>query len=443
MKVQAGLFAKALEIHKVMVKGHADGSVMSNVRLTPVGRESLVVASTNHESTVHVVLPSINDEKDVPMLVPCERLAKIVAEFMDTDQVRLEQESNGTGGKSLRLWCAGSKFAFNHMDNDQYTSTAISQSSDGSFMIDKNELVASLQMAAPNVKQDEKAGCTGGVCLSIKRNGDLVDLRIMATTGHHAIQIDSKTGETKDLLTREYRITISPNVISTLTSMCKIGDDQKFKVSILGGEGILVFEINGATTEARSLEGQFPDLAPLMKKSGATSIRVNRKSLVQALKKAEPLLIGKTQTTTLVIAQNKAAIWISDQMLGSSIVPFYVVQKQGALGHIAVNYRYLSSYLKLLHGDTVDIIFTSGGVNPVFIDSNSGSDAGILIVVMPLKMDANIPDIEKDDDVQASLLPQVVVKEKAEKKVRATSVEGQPELAEATESVVEVDPWAD
>ncbi|SJZ79680.1 DNA polymerase III subunit beta [Selenihalanaerobacter shriftii] len=173
------------------------------------------------------------------------------------------------------------------------------------------------------------------------------------------------------------KVIIPSKTLSELSKL--INSDEEMKILVTDNQ--ILFEFSNITIISRLIEGQFPNYNQVIPNDSTTEIKVNKKELLNATKRASLFVKDNSNIIKTSFKNNKLIIESTGSKVGESYEEINTSQ-QGENTEIAFNANYLIDVLKVIKNDQV-LIKLSGGLSPGVIQESNNDD--YIYVIMPVR----------------------------------------------------------
>lgn len=214
-----------------------------------------------------------------------------------------------------------------------------------------------------------------GVALSLVENKQV---RWLATDGHRLAQLLQPV---EQATFTEVSEVIVPR--KALTEVRKVTDSFGEKVEISFDDRSMQFKGAQIAFKTRLIEGKFPNCDPIIPKSSAISVVVNRDALIRSLKIVSSISNEKLKSVKMTLSQGKMKLE-SEKADYGEVEDQLDVEYDASDFQIGFNSRYLLDVLNVLTGSEIRMEFNTN-VSPCLV--KDPSDATFLSVIMPLRIE--------------------------------------------------------
>jgi DNA polymerase III subunit beta len=244
------------------------------------------------------------------------------------------------------------------------------------FVIDPAILKNMIDKTIYAVSNDETRYNLNGSYIERTNDGNF---RMVATDGHRLSMIDDKLTNDKDSTGFEEGVIIPKKGLLEMKRLIESEEDG-CKLGLDGSN--LVFAINEVTVVMRLLDGQFPEYRQVVPKNQKIKIGVDRKKLMESLRRVSILSSDRTLGLKIGLAKGVLRISTSNPDLGEAREDMEV-EYDGKELTIGFNARYLIDAMSSIETDEVELSLdddlSPGVIRPL------GSKSYIC-VVMPMRI---------------------------------------------------------
>lgn len=334
--------------------------ILGNVLLEDK-KNSLYVSATNLECAIQIHIPG-NGNGEGKLSVPAKIISSFVQSFKDE---RIELEANQ---ENLLIKANNKNTRINGMSAEEFPLVP-KVNPVSCFWVDGIFLTKGLAKVLPAVSISEFKPELNGVFFKFISN----QLHLVATDtfrlAEQVLPLKKKDGESASFIV-PYRIS---------SELARVFGDEEVKISL--GENQVLFESGGIAITARLVEGNFPDYQQIIPRNFNTSVYVNGKDFIEAVR-ASSLFVSKLQDVALSFHDSVLDINSRNQEIGeyATSVP---VTLQGKSVSLSVNYRYLLDGINNISGK--DLFWGCNNEDsPIMLCDKE--DNSFLYILMPIRL---------------------------------------------------------
>ena len=341
-------------------------SVLSNVLLEARDDGSLLVKATDVKTAFETAIP-VDVAEEGSTTVFCDKLSGILAS-LPSGNVSFSQEG---GTVSIRPAAKRATFQLKCIASDKFPEFT-SDSGVEYFDIPARELKKMIGETVFSVSNDELRYFMNGVFME----GDEGQLRMVATDGRRLAFIASDV----ESALPDFKGAIMPTKI--LNIIAKRTPDEG-AVSVGLSEKNVFFRFADYRFSSLLIDGQFPSYRRVIPERQSSAFKVDRKDMLEALKRVAILAEQKSKRVYLSISDGTLAVSSQETEIGvaSEEIP---CEYEGEDFTIALNYLYLDEPVKAMSSDKVKIEFTE----PMrAVTLRPEPDENFFHVIMPMQME--------------------------------------------------------
>lgn len=353
-----------------VVSGKATLPILENI-LVEASTDGVRLAATDLEIGMKGKIPAKVDDPGT-VTVPARVFFEVVSRLGEgTVEVTLNGENN-----MVELRGEGFQYKFNALPSDDYPALP-EVPSEGKLSVSQGafkQVLKDTLFAASPLREDNPV-LTG---VLFKLEEDL--LTLVALDGYRLAKRSLKTP--KNALNRTI---IVPS--RALGELAKILKDDEETLDIYFGEHQIVFKMGDTIFFCRLLEGQFPQFERVIPEKSDVTVKVEKESFLQALRRASILALDRESPRLVKISLNgnKIVITANTQDIGQAYEELKVEgAKKGDKTDVAVSFnaKYLIDALNVLDQDKIRLELGQA-TSPGVLKPENGED--FLYVVMPVR----------------------------------------------------------
>lgn len=301
------------------------------------------------------------------IVLPANHLSSIIRELPSkTVEVNCDLDT-----RSAEIVCGNSRFTINGFPADDFP--MLPKVEEGTRIIIKQplfkEIIEQVKIATSN---DETQPFLNGALLRIN-DAEFT----MASTNSYRLAQRKTTLE--NLIDTKLDV-ILPN--KTLDEMARLLDDApESLVSIQITMNQILFQMENITVISRLIEGRFPNYEQVIPKNSTTFVTINRKDLLQAVKRVALIAISNSNIIKVNIAGNMIVLESMNLEIGQAHEELSV-NMEGPDIEISFNAVYLMENLKVIDSDDIKLCF-SGKLSPFIVKPEDNID--YTYVISPIR----------------------------------------------------------
>lgn len=257
--------------------------------------------------------------------------------------------------KSAEIVCGQSKFKLNGYPADDFPFLPkIEESTPLTLTQAKlKEMIEQVKIATSN---DETQPFLNGALLKIVDD----QLKMVATNSY---RLAYRSDQLKEANSEKLELII-PN--KTLSEMARILSDQPDEtISLQVTNNQILFALPDVMIISRLIDGRFPDYEPVIPRNSKTFIKLDRKELLQALKRIFWIATSNSNIVRASIANGQLIFESIDSEIGQAHEELDVTMEGPSL-EISFNVSYLIDGLKVLDTEEVELCF-NGKLSPFLL----------------------------------------------------------------------------
>lgn len=349
----------------VITKGLSSRStipILSGVRIKADIDGTTTLSTTDLEISVRSVIQSRVSEAGI-VVVPGRLFADIVKAF-PSGAVSLSTENN-----ILKLKCERSSFTLKTLQSEEFPKFPLLDVSQ-KISIPRQVVLESLQEVSKAISRDETRPILTGIYITISDS----KLTMVATDSYRlavsSVLIENQTDKIDIIIPGK----IFEDVVKSTT-----GD----MISIAMSDNQIVMEVSDDTFITRRIEGTFPNYKQLIPTDFETTLRVNKKEFIEAVKRVSILTQHNTSIRLTVSAtENRLTLTATNQDVGDAKEEIFI-EASGTDVEMAYNHHYLLDGINASIGDTINLNIVSP-LKPGLIRSEDRD--GYMYVIMPVRI---------------------------------------------------------
>lgn len=298
-------------------------------------------------------------------LVPMKRLLSIIKELPD-GEITVEMNRN-----NLLINCAKIEFKINTINTEQFPK--IEEKKHISLIkIDPQSLEEMLRLVSFCAGSGESNFVLGGVLFELHEN----EIKTVATDGKRLAFAQKKLPASQPEIKTKISFILPSRAVAEIYKLIKDRNEDTF---LFIEENRIGFDFKDTQFIARPIEGEFPNYAQYVPAESKDKVLVNKKELLQALRRAVVLSTPDYQGVKLEI--KKEGIVVSKQTPQTGEVKETLEARYaGAPLQIGFNPNYLIDVLRNIDDDEVGIEFF-GPDKPAVLRK-----PGYVYLVLPMKI---------------------------------------------------------
>jgi len=243
-----------------------------------------------------------------------------------------------------------------------------------------------VEKTAFSVSDDETRMNLNGVFFKVDKGTDsggddsdkLARVQMVSTDGHRLSKVEVET-EAEGYKGGSFEAIVHKKGIGELKRLL---DANVESVDVGFGKGVVLFRSGGTTFTVRQIEDTYPDYQRVIPPSAPVKIQVDRKRMIEAVRRIAILTSSKTYIIKVELSPGQMAFTSSNPDYGEGRDEFDV-EYDGEGLVIGFNYQYLLEVLNVLRGEHAVMEFTDEyGASVV----TSPAEPGALFVVMPMRI---------------------------------------------------------
>lgn len=285
------------------------------------------------------------------IVIPATHLSNIIRELPSmTVTVDCDLQN-----KSAEVVCGHSKFKLNGYPADDFP--FLPKIEEGTHLtIEQRKLKEIIEQVKIATSNDETQPFLNGALLKIEGN----ELKMVATNSYRlALRSDTLEPASSDKLAL-----IIPN--KTLSEMARILSDQPEEtLNLQVTNNQILFALPDVMIISRLIDGRFPDYDPVIPRNSTTCMQIERKEILQALKRIFWIANSNSNIVRAAINNGQLIFESVDSEIGQAHEELDVNMEGPGL-EISFNVSYLIDGLKVLDTEEVELCF-SGKLSPFIL----------------------------------------------------------------------------
>jgi len=336
--------------------------------LIDVSESGVTLRSTDLEITITTTIDS-SIEKQGSAAIPLQPLLDIAGELPDDTRVEMEVDD-----KNVKINTDFGSYDLMAKDVEEYpsapdTNGAVETGIDSSLL---NTIISTVSFAVS--KDDLKPALTG---VYFKIDPDMVTA--VSTDGHRLAQYLCKN-TTEPSFTGE--VIIPKKFLNTIGSYTSAEKD----LSLLINENVFTAKIGKDTIYTRIIDEKFPDYESVIPKDNDKELKVDRESLLAAVKRVSIFSNKTTQQVAMKAESSKLFIATEDPEKASKAQESLDVSYKDDLIEIGFNASYLKDVLSHLSSKEIIIKLNTPISASLFYPDENKTDETISMLLMPIRL---------------------------------------------------------
>ena len=366
IKIQRESLINGLYMTQSVIEHRTMMPILSNALIEAKGKG---VSFTATDLQVGIIAREPADVSDAgKVLIPVKNLYDIAKELQN-DMITIKTSPNNW----IDVTCGKSRFKIMGASADEFPSLPSSEGVE--FNIDAKDFCEMIEKVSYAMSNDETRYTLNGVFLEQAGTGAKASLRMVATDGHRLSYAERPVKSGK----------LAKGVIipkKGIWELKKILEDVDGDFTLQIGEKTISVVTKNVTFVCRLIDGQFPPYNQVIPKESGRVVSVDRKTLIQALRRAALLANEKSKGVKFNISPGNLDISSSNPDLGEAKEDISCVYK-GETFDVGFNASYFIDILNVLE-DEKSILELKNDTSPCVIRSEF--DKGFLSVVMPMRL---------------------------------------------------------
>ncbi len=341
-------------------------SVLSNVLFEASDDRNLTIKATDIKTTFETSIPVETIEAGTTTIF-CDKLAGILAS-LPSGNIDFSQDGSSV---SIKPASKRANFQLKCIASDKFPEFT-SDSSVQFFDIPAKAFKKMISHTIFSVSDDELRYFMNGVFIE----GDESSLKMVATDGRRLAFISSEV----ESALPEFKGSIIPTKI--LNIIAKRTPDEG-SISIGLNEKNIFFKFGNYQFSSLLIDGQFPNYRRVIPEKQNYSFQIDRRDLIEALKRVALLVEQKSKRVYLNISPGTLAVSSQETEIGAASEEIPCMY-DGENFTIALNYVYLDEPAKVMSCDKVKIEFTE----PMrAVTLKAEPEENFFHIIMPMQME--------------------------------------------------------
>lgn len=292
------------------------------------------------------------------------------------DKLPSENITLSIDGDKLKIECNKSKFSLAYSNADDFPSMPNVEESKSLELNSKifKQMVKETIFAT---SQDQTKPILMGELFEIKDN----KLTLVGIDGYR-LAVSSSTLSTE---IQDSKIIIPSKTLNNIISL--ISEDKTFRLGFNNTHAI--FNLGNTTVVTRLLEGEFIDYKKLIKGDSNSTVKINRKDLLNSMDRISTLVYTEKNNLIKLNIRDNFMQLSSSHTIGNSTEEVEI-ELSGDYLDIAFNSRYFIEALKNMECEELSLNFTTNVnpclMNPVF---EEGSDKEYTHLLLPVRLSSS------------------------------------------------------
>lgn len=366
IKIQRSALVNGLYLTQSVIEQRSTMPILSNVLIEAKGK---AVAFTATDLQVGIVAREPADVLEPgKVLSPVKNLYDIAKELQN-EMVTIKTLSNNW----IEIICGKSKFKIMGALAEEFPSLPASEGVECN--INTKLFLEMIDKVSYAMSNDETRYTLNGVYLEQVLSGSKASLRMVATDSHRLSYADRPIK-----LAKIEKGVIIPR--KGVWELKKILEDAEDDFTLQIGEKTISLVTKNMTFVCRLIDGQFPPYSQVIPKDTNKVLSVDRKMLIQSLRRALLIADEKSRGVKFSISPGNLDISSSNPDVGEAKEEISCVYK-GETFDIGFNAVYFIDILSVLEDDKA-VLELKNDISPCVIRSEF--DKGFLSVVMPMRL---------------------------------------------------------
>jgi len=361
------LLNKIRTVEKVTVQRGIQ-PVLSNILFEAEDNKIKLSATDLDISIVTKTTAAVKEEGKITL--PAKKIFEIVSKLPDKPiEFSLNPDNN-----VVTIKCGNSKFDVIGISAEEFPKDVQSEiSEDEAITIDTNPFVKSIKYTVYAAATYENRNIISGVFCKISED----TLEMAATDGNRLTRISEKIqNENK----KEAKIVIPSKTLNEFIRVSSIINEDKVRLIVSGSK--IIFKTDSYTIISKILEGEYPQYQQLIPKTTATSVKVNKNELSNAIDRVACMINERTNVIKFILQNGKMYLKSETPDSGTS-EDVIETDYNGDEFKIAFNYKFISDFIKIIDCENA-IIGLNGNQSAAVFRPDSEED--YICLVMPLKI---------------------------------------------------------
>ena len=367
LKIAVPELSKALQRVQGIVEKKTTMPILANVSIETAGKKGINISATNLEIGLTGTYPA--EIKSEGAITLSGKALYDIVRSLPGETLSLTQEANHW----VSLQCGKVSYRIVGMPAENFPSLPRFDQVEF-FKIDPAVFRTMIEKTLYSVSTDEtRYNLTGVYCEPIDKNSGL---RMVSTDGHRLSVIETKMAKAPVMK----KGVIVPR--KGVSEPRRLLEDSKGEARLGFVENSAVFETDGLTLTMQLLEGQFPDYQQVIPSNSSKKAILDRKLLLDALKRTSLLSPDKAQGVRLELSNGALALSANNPDLGEAREEIEA-DYQGEALKIGFNFRYLIDVLTVLSEDKVEL-HLNDPLSPGVIEGVG--TPGYRAIIMPMRL---------------------------------------------------------
>jgi len=365
IKVQKESLLRSLYVTQSAIEHRSTMPILSNALLEAKGKTLTFTATDLQVGVVAKCGADVSGSGKV--LVPVKNLYDISKE-LQSDIIHIKIQSNNW----LEITSGKSKFKIMGASPDEFPAIPVAEGTE--CVLNSKQLLEMVENISYAMSNDETRYTLNGAYFEcITANGGSV-LRMVATDGHRLSYSE-----------KPVKGTFKKGVIvpkKGIWELKKILSDIEGDFKLVVGDKTISINTENVNFVCRLIDGQFPPYTQVIPKDGGKIISVDRKNLIQSLKRISIIANEKSKGAKFSFSPGNIDISSSNPDVGEAREELTCVYK-GETFDVGFNVSYFIDILNILDDEKV-VLELKNDTSPCVVRSEF--DKGFLAVVMPMRL---------------------------------------------------------
>ena len=345
--------------------------ILTNLKLQ-FSPEKLVITATDLDHFIRIEL-EIEGEGEHNITINSRKLLDIVRE-LSSDDITLSIDEN------VLIIDSGSTYSAKISGADSRDFPQFPEITESTIIeVDYDVLKNSIKKSSFAVSTDEARACLCGVLWEIENEKNVM----VATDGH---RLGYSSYNTSVQVENKIESIISPK---SLLHAVKIFENDERKLKVEFGDKYIVFSDASVTLCTKLIDGPYPDYDKVIPKNNPKNCIIDRKSLIEAVKRVSVLSNQKTHLLKFSFREGQLEIAVSNRDIGGEARQIVDVDYSNEEHIIGYNGVYLSEILGIINTNRIRIEMNTQIsaclIYPV-IDDGEEAESSDVYLIMPLKI---------------------------------------------------------
>jgi len=310
--------------------------ILNNI-LIEASKDTLKITATDLDIGISSNI-SLKIDTDGAITVPAKKFIDIIKELPDDKTINITSKKNNT------ITVESDKIVFKivGLPKDEFPQTPNFKNKD-SISLPQEFLKNMISMTIFAVSHDETRYVLNGT-LFILRNKTL---KLVATDGRRLAVVEKNLPKETII---EKKVIIPTKTIQELERLLQ----EEGSLNISFDENQILFDLGGTTIISRLIEGEFPNYEQVIPKETKEKIKVDKKALLSATKRASIFTNSDSIAIKLDISKNKMAISKNTPYMGE-VKEELGISYQGKQLSVGFNPNYIIEVLKNIETQDVKL----------------------------------------------------------------------------------------